>query len=116
VDTLRNLFGNLTSTVLRLALVVGTLAAVYLFIVKPTLDTTEEISNRAFDHSQQTQQNIQRSIQQQIRDTNRQVQRSVNQSLQQTKRQGGTDPRQLLACVQRANGNVNRIQACSRRF
>jgi malate synthase len=116
VDTLRNLFGNFTATVLRLALIVGTLAAVYFFIVKPTLDTTEEISSRSFNQSQQIQRNIQRDIQKRIRETNRQVQQSIKQSFQQTKQQGGANPQQLLACVQRARQDVEKIQACSRKF
>ena len=116
VDTLRNLFCNATATVMRLVLVVGTIAAVSIFIVKPTLDTTEDISNRAFEQQQQIQSDIQRNIQKNIRDTNRQVQQSINRSFQQTSQQGGPNPQQLLKCVQRAGNDVNRLQACSRKF
>ena len=116
MDTLRNLFGNVTATILRLALVVGTLAAVYFFAIRPVLDTTEDISNRAFEQSSQFQTDVQRSVRRSIRDTNRQVQQSVNRSLNQTQKRGGPDPQQLLRCVQRAHGNVNRLQACARRY
>ena len=116
VDTLRNLFGNATATVLRLVLVVGTIAAVSIFIVKPTLDTTEDISNRAFEQQQQIQSDIQRNIQKNIRDTNRQVQQSINRSFHQTSQQGAPTQQQLRKCVQPAGNDVNRLQACSRKF
>ena len=115
MDVLRNLFGNLTSGIIRLAVTVGILAAVYFFIVRPVLDTT----NNAIDSANQGlngPNGISRQIQRSINQTNRQVQRSVNRSLNQAQRQGGHDPRKLLRCVQRARGNVNRIQACTRRF
>ena len=37
MDILRNLFGSLTSGIIRLAVTVGILAAAYFFIVKPVL-------------------------------------------------------------------------------
>jgi len=115
MDVLRNLFGNLTSGIIRLAVTVGILAAVYFFIVRPVLDTT----NNAIDSANQSingPNGISRQIQRSINQTNRQVQRSVNHSLNQAQRQGGHDPQKLLRCVQRAHQNVNRIQACTRRF
>jgi len=115
MDVLRNLFGNLTSGIIRLAVTVGILAAVYLFNVRPVLDTT----NNAIDSANQSfngPNGISRQIQRSINQTNRQVQRSVNHSLNQAQRQGGHDPQKLLRCVQRAHQNVNRIQACTRRF
>ncbi len=45
MDVLRNLFGNLSAGIIRLLVTVGILAAVYFFIVRPTLDTTEKISH-----------------------------------------------------------------------
>ena len=45
MDILRNLFGNVTSGIIRLLVTVGILAAVYFFIVKPVLDTTENVSD-----------------------------------------------------------------------
>ena len=50
MDILRNLFGNLTSGIIRLAVTVGILAAVYFFIVRPVLDTTENVSNEINTH------------------------------------------------------------------
>ena len=123
MDVLRNLFGNLTSGIIRLAVTVGILAAVYFFAIRPVLDTTEEISNRAFEQSDRAfgqqgdlQNSIQRQIQRNIAQTNRRVQRQITFSFRQTSRGGGPKPQQLLRCVQRANGNVNRIQRCAKKY
>ena len=54
MEFLTQLFGNLTSGVIRLAVTVGMLAAVYFFIVKPVLHTTEktvEATNHAFEQN-----------------------------------------------------------------
>ena len=57
MDILRNLFGNLTSGIIRLLVTVGILAAVYFFIVKPVLNTTEDISH-------EVNANVQKSFEQ----------------------------------------------------
>jgi predicted PurR-regulated permease PerM len=119
LDTLRNLFGNTMATILRLVLVVGTLAAAYFFIVKPTLDTTENITNsvgNSINQSINGQNGIQRQIQRNINQTNRRVQRQVRQAQRQTSRNGGATQQQLLKCIQRANQNVQKISACAQRF
>ena len=115
MDVLRNLFGNLSAGIIRLLVTVGILAAVYFFIVKPALDTTENISRevnenvrRGFDQTDVT------SINKTIDDVNRQVQREIKKSLRSSKQQGDAD--KLIRCIQRANQNVNRIQRCSERF
>jgi hypothetical protein len=46
MELLRNLFGSLTSGIIRLLVTVGILAAVYFFVVKPTLETTEKAAGR----------------------------------------------------------------------
>ena len=115
MDILRNLFGHLSAGIIRLLVTVGILAAVYFFLVRPALDTTENISR-------ETNQSIQKSFQNSgigdidktIDDVNRQVQREVKKSLRASKRQGDAD--KLIRCIQRANQNVNRIQRCSERF
>jgi predicted PurR-regulated permease PerM len=120
MDILRNLFGNLSSGLIRLAVTVGILAAVYLFIVRPVLDTTNnaiDSANKSFEQSFGNGQNsVNRQIQRSINQANRQVRRAVNRSLRQTRRSGGHNPEQLLRCVQRANQNVQKLQACSRKY
>ncbi|HEX5982743.1 MAG TPA: hypothetical protein VFY69_00910 [Solirubrobacterales bacterium] len=94
---------------------VGILAAVYFFVVKPALDTTENISR-------ETNQSIQKSFQNSgasdisgtIEDVNRQVQREIKKSLRASKQQGDTD--KLIRCIQRVRPDVNKIQRCTERF
>jgi hypothetical protein len=115
MDVLRNLFGNLSAGIIRLLVTVGILAAVYFFLVKPALDTSENISR-------EVNENVRRGFEQPgvtninktIDDVNRQVQREIKKSLRASKQQGDAD--QLIRCIQRANQNVNRIQRCSERF
>ena len=54
MDILRNLFGSLTSGIIRLLVTVGILAAAYFFIVKPVLNTTDnaiDSANKSFEKS-----------------------------------------------------------------
>jgi hypothetical protein len=105
VDILRNLFGSVTSGIIRLAVTAGILFCAYLFIVKPVLDTT----NKAIESSGLNQ--IGKSLQ----DLGPQIERQVKRSFKLTKAQGG-NPRRLIKCVKRANQNVERIERCTRRF
>jgi predicted PurR-regulated permease PerM len=116
VDLLRNLFGSLTSGIIRLAVTVGILVAVYLLIVKPVLKTTN-------DAIKTSNQPIQKSfgagglnnIGKTIESVNRQVQHQIRQSFDTAKR-NGAHPQRLVHCIQRANGNVHRIQRCTVKF
>ncbi|HEX5988602.1 MAG TPA: hypothetical protein VFY75_00120 [Solirubrobacterales bacterium] len=94
---------------------VGILAAVYFFIVKPTLSTTEKISSEVNVNVQKgfEQANL-GEIDKTIEDVNRQVQREIKQSFHASKQQGDAD--KLIRCIQRAHQNVNKIQRCSERF
>ena len=115
MDILRNLFGNLSAGIIRLLVTVGILAAVYFFIVRPTLDTTEKISNEVNVNVQKgfEQSNL-GGVNKTIEDVNRQVQREIKKSLRASQQQGNAD--ELIRCIQRANQNVNKIQRCSERF
>jgi len=105
VDVLRNLFGNVTSGIIRLAVAAGILFCAYLFIVKPVLDTT----NEAFKASGIDE--ISRSL----RDLGPQIERQVKRSFKVTKARGG-NPQRLVRCVKRAHQDVARIERCTRRF
>lgn len=112
MDVLRNLFGNLSAGIIRLLVTVGILAAAYFFIVKPTLETTKEISHEVNVNVQKGfQQSDLGDITKTIDDVNRQVQREIKRSLRQSRQQGNAD--KLIACIQRAHQNVNKIQRCS---
>jgi hypothetical protein len=115
MDILRNLFGTVTSGIVRLLVTVGILAAAYFFIVKPVLSTTEEAIKT-------TNESFQRSLgpdglnglDKTFRQVDRQVERQIRHSFKVSKKQG--DARKLLRCVQRAHGDVHRIQRCTLKF
>jgi maltooligosyltrehalose synthase len=105
VDLLRNLFGNLTSGIIRLAVTGGILFLCYLFIVKPVLKTTNDaIHSTGLDQISKTFNTV-----------DSQVQRQIRQSFRTTKARGG-NPRRLIHCIQRANQDVQRIQRCTARY
>ncbi len=104
MDLLRNLFGNVTSGIIRLAVTAGILFLVYLFIVKPVLDTTTEaIHSTGLDQ-------IGKSLEGMSTEVKRQVHRSFEVTSPGLRRQ------KLVHCVQHANGNVHRMERCARRF
>jgi hypothetical protein len=104
MDLLRNLFGNVTSGIIRLAVTAGILFLAYLFIVKPVLKTTNDaIHESGFDQ-----------IGKSIEGVSKQIKREVHRSFEVT---GSAARKQkLVRCIQRANGNVQRIERCTRRF
>jgi hypothetical protein len=105
VDLLRNLFGNVTSGIIRLAVAAGVLFLCYLFIVKPVLKTTNDaIHSTGLDK-------IGRSIE----GVSKEIKREVHRSFETTKRHGG-NPNKLIHCVKQAHGDVKRIERCTRRF
>ena len=122
MEFLRDLFGSLTSGIIRLAVTVGILAAAYFFIVRPVLDTTENVSdtvnnsiqsaNKSFDESFGPHSETAKAL----RRANRQVQIQITRSVHQAKHAGGGDPTKLLHCIQRAAGDVNRMQRCTVKF
>ncbi|MGH2936936.1 MAG: hypothetical protein ACRDPE_02320 [Solirubrobacterales bacterium] len=124
MEFLSNLFGNLTSGIIRLGVTVGILGAVYFFIVKPVLHTTEhtvDSANKAFeksfDSSTFDSKGIEEKVNKTIEDMNKQVQVEVEHSFHVTKVQGTPKKQQkLLHCVQRSNGNVHRMERCAKRF
>jgi hypothetical protein len=104
MDILRNLFGNLTSGIIRLAVTAGVLFLCYLFIVKPVLKTT----NDAIEASGLDQ--IGKSLQ----DLGPQIEREVKHSLRVAKAQG--NPQRLIRCIKHAKQDVHKIERCTRRF
>jgi hypothetical protein len=105
MDILRNLFGNLTNGIIRLAVTAGVLFCVYLFLLKPVLDTT----NKAIESSGLNE--IGKSLQ----DLGPQIERQVTHSFKVTKARGG-NPQRLVKCVQRAHQDIAKIERCTRRF
>jgi len=105
MDILRNLFGNVTSGIIRLAVTAGVLFLCYLFIVKPVLKTTTD----AFHSSGLNQ------IGKTLETVNLQVQREIRRSFKATKERGA-NPQRLIKCIKRADQDVKRIERCTRKF
>lgn len=109
MDILRNLFGSLTSGLIRLGVAAGILLLAYLFIVKPVLNTANDSFDKAFKSTEFDE------IRKTIEGVNKQIQKEVRQSFRTTRKRGG-NPQKLVHCIQRANGDVNRIQRCTVKF
>jgi hypothetical protein len=117
MDILRNLFGSLTSGIIRLLVTVGILAAAYFFIVKPVLKTTDnaiDSANQSFEKSFGVHGADITDISGTIKDVNRQMQREIRRSFHVAKQDG--NPKHLVKCIQRAKGDVHRIQRCTVKF
>ncbi len=115
MDILRNLFGNLTSGIIRLAVTVGILAAAYFFLVKPVLHTTDKAidsANKTFEKSFGTHGTNITDINKTLEQVDRQVQRQVEKAFKSAPHQGN----KLIHCIKRANGDVKRIEHCAKRF
>jgi hypothetical protein len=92
---------TLARSLIRLVVTIAILAAIYLFIVKPVLDTTNNTINRAFDGSE--------SVSNQIRDSLDAADVSGAQVDLRSQRQA----QRVLRCIQRAKGDVDRISRCN---
>jgi hypothetical protein len=115
MDILRNLFGSLTSGIIRLAVTVGILAAAYFFIVKPVLKSVDDTTSK---FSQSFERSFEKGgvddIGKTLEDVNHQVQIEVQRSFHVAKKNG--NPKRLVKCIKRADGNVHKIQSCTVKF
>jgi hypothetical protein len=117
MDILRNLFGSLTSGIIRLLVAVGILAAAYFFIVKPVLKTTDKAiksTNQTFERSFGVQDVDLTDIGKTIEQVNRKVERQIRRSFHAAEKEG--NPKRLVRCIKRAEGNVDRIKRCTVKF
>jgi type III secretory pathway component EscR len=117
MDILRNLFGSLTSGVIRLLVAVGILAAAYFFIVKPVLKTTDNAinsANQSFEKSFGVHGVDITDISGTIDDVNRKVEREIRRSFHTAKKEG--NPKRLIRCIKRSHGDVQKIQHCTVKF
>jgi hypothetical protein len=102
--------GNISLRLMGMVTTIVVLGAVYLFFVKPILDTTKSFSepiSRALDMSQQ-------QLGQAVRHAKQQNHGAVH--LSGTGQVGIKRAQKLLGCIQRANGDVNRMSACAQRI
>ncbi len=111
MDILRNLFGSLTSGIIRLLVAVGILGAAYLFILKPILKTTDhaiESADRTLGGSGLN------GLSKTFEDVSAQVQREIRRSFSLAKKEGS--PKRLVKCIRHAEGNPHKIQRCTVKF
>jgi predicted PurR-regulated permease PerM len=115
MDILRNLFGSLTSGVIRLLVSVGILAAAYFFIVKPVLHTTDNAINSAHQSFEKSfGENGLGGLQKTFDDVNKQVEIQIERSFHTAKQEG--NPKRLVRCIKRSHGDVQKIQRCTVKF
>jgi hypothetical protein len=102
--------GTFINPLLKIITVVAVLGATYIFIIEPVLDTTEDISG-----------DINNSIGQSLESTNQQIDKALEQSgaaqtveIPQSSQDSIKEANRLLDCIQRANGNVDKMQRCNR--
>jgi flavin-binding protein dodecin len=102
--------GTFINPLLKIITVVAVLGATYIFILEPILDTTEDVSD-----------SINNSIGQSLESTNQQIDEALQQSgaaqtveIPQSSQNSLKEANRLLDCIQRANGNVDKMQRCNR--
>jgi cell shape-determining protein MreC len=117
MDILRNLFGSVTSGIIRLLVTVGILAAAYFFIVKPVLSTTDkaiESANQSFERSFGVPGADITDVSGTIEQVNRRVEREIRRSFHTAEKEG--NPKRLVKCIKRSHGDVDRIKRCTVKF
>ncbi|HSS32010.1 MAG TPA: hypothetical protein VLL27_01865 [Solirubrobacterales bacterium] len=117
MDILRNLFGNLTSGIIRLVVAVGIIAAAYFFLLKPILKSTRDTfkeANKSFESTFHTKGVDVTDVSKTIEEVNKQVQREIKRSLHAAEKNG--NPKKLVKCIERSEGNVHHIRRCTVKF
>ena len=119
------------SALLRIVGTVAVLAAVYFFIIKPILHTTEKVThdvnhsvNQSFRQSQAQQRQARRQTQHAIRQANRSVRQAGIQAQKATVRVSKAvhgqaslsglpnHAQKVIRCLQNANGDVTKLEKC----
>ncbi len=97
--------GTVINPIVKIVTTVAILGAVYLFVIKPTLDTTNNITNRAFDTSDRIQEDIQNSLQDSGINGNSV---KIPKEAQRAQKMGD--------CMQKNIGDATAVQACADKF
>lgn len=114
-----NLFGNLTSGLIRLAITAATILLVYLFILKPILATTENVTGNLTGEGsvQKVMDSVSEAFAGEGSDS---VRRQIESQLRGAGSGSATPEtrkaRRLLACIENSAGDVDRMQRCAKRF
>ena len=116
--------GTIINPITKVITTVAILAAVYFFILKPALESTERISSSVTESSQDIQRDVQQSIQDslnlsnqaagnQVKDAVKDAQQALNEAGINNGTPGAETGTALLDCINAANGNIEAIQACT---
>jgi hypothetical protein len=95
---------TLARSLIRLIVTVGIIAAIYFFLVRPILDTTNNTIDRAFD----SVGGVESSIDNAFDDA------GINPP--NLTGAGKTDAERVLVCVQRVQPDTTKMQRCAERF
>jgi hypothetical protein len=95
---------TLARGMIRLIVTVGILAAVYFFMVRPILDTTSDTVNKAFDSFGGVENSIDNAFD------------DAGANPPNISGVGKTDAEKVLACVERVQPNVTKMQRCAQSF
>ena len=101
--------GTIINPLIKVITTVAILAAVYFFIVKPTLDTTEEAFNAvspAFEQFEGVPEGVEKSLRQAQR-----LRENANDASPIQLREAN----KLLDCIRRAASDVEKIRRCNKR-
>ncbi len=101
--------GTIISPIIKIVTTVAILAAVYLFFVKPALDTTESITGNINDTISESIDGFDNFAP----DTQKDIDKAVKQA---QKASGSTDIDKLFDCINKAGTDVNKINACNAKF
>ncbi|HYU62124.1 MAG TPA: hypothetical protein VEK39_15320 [Solirubrobacterales bacterium] len=105
--------GTFLNPLLKVVTTVAIIAAIYFFMVRPILDTTEDISG-GITHSVNKGLNQAAKAQKQAQQAEQQAQQQGAQSFEiQANDVSQKQADKLLKCVQDAGGDVDKIQACN---
>ena len=106
--------GTVISPIIKIVTTVAILAAVYFFIVKPTLDTTEDITksvNRGIGKSFDNFGDFSPDVKDSVRQAEKLQQQAAQASDEQLE-----SANKLLDCIQDAGGDVEQISVCNNKF
>jgi hypothetical protein len=85
---LRNLVGSLSAGIIRLLVALAVLAALYFFVIRPAVKKTSDAETG--------------------------VKAKIEHVLREVEKHG--HPKRLMRCIERAHGDVHRIQSCATKF
>ena len=105
--------GTFLNPLIKVVTTVAILAAIYFFMVRPILDTTEDISGGVLESVNQGLEQSAKA-QRQARRAEKQAQQQGAQSFEiEANDVSQKQADKLLDCVQDAGGDVAKIQACN---